>query len=51
MQILIETRESYRRNKEFDKADALRDRLAMLGVVLEDHSGGTEWRLSHDSES
>jgi cysteinyl-tRNA synthetase len=51
MQILIEMRESYRRNKEFDKADALRDRLAMLGVVLEDHSGGTEWRLSHDGES
>jgi cysteinyl-tRNA synthetase len=51
MQILIEMRESYRQNKEFDKADALRDRLAALGVVLEDHSGRTEWRLSQDGES
>lgn len=50
MQILIELRDTYRRNKEYDKADAIRDRLTLLGVVLEDHPGGTTWRLSYDSE-
>ncbi len=50
MQILIELRDTYRRNNEYDKADAIRDRLTLLGVILEDHPGGTTWRLSYDSE-
>jgi cysteinyl-tRNA synthetase len=50
MQILIDLRDSYRRTNEFAKADALRDRLTLLGVVLEDHPGGTTWHLSHEGE-
>jgi cysteinyl-tRNA synthetase len=49
MQILIDLRNSYRRNKEFDKADIIRDQLALLGIVLEDRQDGTVWRLSHEN--
>jgi cysteinyl-tRNA synthetase len=48
MQILIDLRDLHRRSQEFDKADLIRDRLTLLGVVLEDHSNGTTWRLNHD---
>jgi len=50
MQILIDMRNEYRQNKEFAKADAIRDRLTLLGVVLEDHPNGTTWRVSSGSE-
>jgi len=49
MQLLIDMRDEYRRDKEFQKADAIRDRLTLLGVVLEDRPGGTAWRLGSDS--
>jgi len=41
---LIETRAALRREKQWALADGIRDRLAELGVVLEDGSEGTEWR-------
>jgi cysteinyl-tRNA synthetase len=41
---LVEMRESLRREKQWALADGVRDRLAALGVVLEDGSQGTEWR-------
>lgn len=50
MQILIDLRDSYRRNQEFAQADVIRDRLTLLGVVLEDHSNGTTWRVDHETE-
>ncbi len=49
MQVLIDLRDEYRRNQEYDKADAIRDRLTLLGVVLEDHPDGTIWRVSSES--
>ena len=49
MQLLIDMRDEYRRDKEFQKADAIRDRLTLLGVVLEDRPGGTAWRLGSES--
>ena len=49
VQILIDLRESYRHDREFDKADLIRDQLASLGVVLEDHPNGTVWRLSTEA--
>lgn len=49
MQILIELRDSYRRDQEFAKADVIRDRLTLLGIVLEDHARGTAWRISQES--
>ncbi len=48
MQLLIDLREEYRRNQEYDKADTIRDRLTLLGIVLEDHPNGTSWRFSSD---
>jgi cysteinyl-tRNA synthetase len=49
MQLLIDLRNEYRQNQEYDKADAIRDRLTLLGVVLEDHASGTGWRLSSNT--
>jgi cysteinyl-tRNA synthetase len=50
MQVLIDLRETYRQNKEFAKADAIRDRLEVLGIVLEDHPSGTTWRFIREDE-
>ncbi len=43
MKMLIELRQTSRANKDFATADAVRDRLQAIGVVLEDRAGGTEW--------
>lgn len=43
MQMLIELRTSSREGKDFATADAIRDRLAEIGVTLEDRAGGTDW--------
>ena len=42
--LLIELRSDLRESKQFELADKVRDRLADLGVTIEDKSGGTEWR-------
>ena len=43
---LINKREYYRKNKEFDKSDQIRDELIGKGVKLIDKSGGiTDWEL------
>jgi len=44
IEALIETREALRKEKQWASADSIRDRLAELGVVLEDGPRGTEWR-------
>jgi cysteinyl-tRNA synthetase len=46
MQMLIKLRQTSRQNKDFATADAIRDRLAAIGVTLEDRAGGTEWTHS-----
>jgi cysteinyl-tRNA synthetase len=43
MKLLIELRQTARASKDFATSDAIRDRLAALGVTLEDRAGGTEW--------
>ncbi len=45
MQILLELRQEYRLAREWEKADQLRDRLAELGVEVEDRPDGPAWRL------
>jgi cysteinyl-tRNA synthetase len=40
---LIEARESAREVQDFDRSDRIRDRLAGVGVVLEDGPDGTSW--------
>jgi cysteinyl-tRNA synthetase len=42
--LLVEIRRSLREEKLWDLSDRVRDRLAELGVVLEDSKEGTTWR-------
>ncbi len=44
--LLIEVRENSRKNKDWDTADKVRDRLKESGVLLEDTPQGTRWKLS-----
>ena len=46
MELLIEVRADARKSKNFAAADKIRNRLAEMGVILEDRPGGTEWSLS-----
>ena len=41
---LIEERKSARKNKDWARADAIRQRLKDMGIVLEDGPKGTTWR-------
>ncbi len=41
---MIEERTKARTNKDWAKADAIRDRLQEMGIVLEDGPDGTTWR-------
>jgi cysteinyl-tRNA synthetase len=45
VQILIDLRQELRQAKDWAKADAIRDRLAEVGIALEDGPDGTRWRL------
>ncbi len=44
IEYLLELREDARREKAFDRADAIRVRLQELGVSVEDTPGGPRWR-------
>ncbi|MEO0716408.1 MAG: hypothetical protein AAFY58_05405 [Planctomycetota bacterium] len=46
MQMLIELRATSRAANDFATADALRDKLAAIGVTIEDRAGGAEWSAS-----
>ena len=41
---LIQARLDARANKDWAAADAARDSLTAMGIVLEDGAGGTRWR-------
>ena len=45
IQALVERRTALRGEKKFADADAVRDELAGMGVVLTDSPGGTSWRI------
>jgi len=45
LDLLVEIRADARKAKDFAAADKIRNRLAQLGVVLEDRPGGTQWSL------
>ncbi len=45
VELLIETRTRLREAGHYDLADVIRERLAQLGVELEDGPDGTTWRL------
>jgi cysteinyl-tRNA synthetase len=44
MDLLIELRQMARKDKNFALADAVRNRLKDVGIVLEDVPGGTRWK-------
>ena len=41
---LIRQRADARTNRDWAKADAIRDKLQQMGIILEDAAGGTKWR-------
>jgi len=45
MRLMIDLRADFRRNRQWAQADLVRDRLAALGVKLEDKPEGTSYRL------
>jgi len=45
VELLIELRSDLRKAKQFEMADQIRDKLAGLGVTLEDSAGGTGWKI------
>jgi cysteinyl-tRNA synthetase len=42
--LLLEQRQEARRRRDFGSADAIRDRLAELGIAVDDTPGGARWR-------
>ena len=42
----IDQRNQARDNKDFQKADQIRDELAAQGILLDDSSDGTSWKKS-----
>ncbi len=45
IQLLIDLRAEARARKDWSTSDAIRDRLAEVGILLEDRPEGTTWRL------
>jgi cysteinyl-tRNA synthetase len=45
IRMLLTMRQQFRADKQFEKSDEIRDRLAELGVVIEDRSDGATYRL------
>jgi cysteinyl-tRNA synthetase len=44
VETLLEVREKARKEKQFALADLIRDKLAKLGIIIEDTPVGTKWK-------
>ncbi|MBN1954223.1 MAG: cysteine--tRNA ligase [Anaerolineae bacterium] len=45
MEIILDLRQQYRLEQKWQEADALRERLLEMGIVVEDRTEGPSWRL------
>ncbi len=45
IKLMLEIREKARENKQWDTADAIRDGLLDLGILIEDSDQGPKWRM------
>jgi len=45
LDLLVEVRADARKARDFAAADKVRNRLAELGIALEDHPSGTQWSI------
>jgi len=45
LELVLDSRDNFRLNKQWAKSDALRDQLQKVGIVLEDTAQGTRWKL------
>jgi cysteinyl-tRNA synthetase len=45
VEALLSKREDARNSKDWEAADAIRDELSAMGVIVEDGSEGPTWRL------
>ena len=45
IELLVDVRQEARKAKDFARSDQIRDRMAELGVILEDGADGTRWRI------
>ncbi|MGM0532724.1 MAG: CysS/YqeB C-terminal domain-containing protein [Bacteroidota bacterium] len=43
---MLELRKQARKNKDFDTADSIRDRLEQLGITIKDTKDGAEWEVT-----
>jgi cysteinyl-tRNA synthetase len=46
--VALEQRDAARARKDYQAADAIRDRLAGAGIVVEDTAAGVRWQLRRD---
>jgi len=46
MEILLELRAEFRKNKNFESADLIRERLESMGIVFKDSVEGTTWEMT-----
>ena len=44
IQALVEERDQAKRRRDFKQADALRNELSGMGILLEDSKEGTRWK-------
>src|SRR5699024_12642478 len=47
VEALIAARKQARADKDWSRADAIRDELAAMGVSIEDGADGTRWSIKH----
>jgi peptidase E len=45
VQQMLDVREAFRRQKQFEEADAIRDSLQRANIIIEDTETGSRWRL------